>query len=304
MKHFLIHIAYFLARLLSRLPLRMLYFISDILRPFFRGYRRKIVKQNIRNSFPDKTEHELYVIERGFFHFLCDYATESLKLLTISEKEMRRRIHMYGLERVKKSLEDHDIVFLYLGHYCNWEWMSSLPLFSEGIHTGQIYKSIHDPLMDMIFFKLRSRFKSENIEKNSAYRRLVQISREGKKMIIGVLADQAPKRENIHDWMEFLNQDTPIFTGAERIAKKINAAIYYGEIRRPKRGYYECHMRFITDDVNSFEEYKLSERYMQLLEETIKAEPRYWLWSHKRWKHKHEELQNDAAATEDTTQTT
>ena len=285
MKHVLIHIAYFLARLASRLPLRVLYFISDVLRPFFRGYRRKIVKQNLKNSFPEKSEKELLTLERGYYHFLCDYVVESLKLLTVSREEMKRRMTMSGLEEVRKSLETHDLVFIYLGHYCNWEWMSSLPLWTDGIHTAQLYKALHDPVMDLIFTKMRSRFGSENIEKNVAYRRIMQMKRDGEKCIIGTLADQSPKWENIHDWIDFLHQDTPIFTGTERIAKKVNAAVFYGEFSRLKRGYYKCHMRRMTDDVSSFEEYKLSECYMQLLEETIKSEPRYWLWSHKRWKH-------------------
>ena len=283
MKTLLKRLLFFLARSLSRLPLGALYVLSDMARPFVGGYRRKIVRRNIANSFPEKTEEERKAIERGFYHFLCDYGVETLKLLTISKQEMMRRMRFEGVEEVRAELTDHPFVFLYLGHYCNWEWISSLPAWVD-CQCGQLYKHLHDPVLDQFFYRLRTRFEALNIDKNNALRSVLKLKAEGTPAIIGFISDQAPKWDSIHDWVDFLNQDTPVFTGTERIAKKVNAAIYFVDVERPKRGYYVGRLRKMTDNVGEFGEYKLTELYMKQLEAMIRRAPEFYLWSHNRWK--------------------
>lgn len=288
MKSFFLHIGYGLLRLISHLPLRVLYVFADILRPFVWGYRRRIVMQNLRRSFPEKSEKQIILLARDFYHYFCNMVAEQIKFLTISEKEIRRRMRFEGIEDIEADLAEEPFAFVYLGHYGNWEWISTLGLWlSKGIYAAQLYKPLHDSAIDALFLKMRSRFGSECIDKNIALRRIMQMKQEGRKTVIGFISDQAPKADSIHDWVQFLNQDTPIFTGTERIAKKMGAAVYFADVTSPSRGYYVCHFRRMeAHAANAKGEFELSERYMQLLEDMIRRQPRLWLWSHRRWKRK------------------
>lgn len=281
-------------RLLSRLPLRALYVLSTLCFPFvyhiFR-YRRKVVRGNIDRSFPELSEKRRRLIELRFYLFFCDYVVETLKLLTISPEEMRQRMKVEGMEEVEESLKSHPFVFLYLGHYCNWEWISSIPLWckEETTHCAQLYRPLKDKWSDALFMEMRTRFGAENISKYDALRRILALKKEGRPTVIGFISDQSPTPNNIHAWVDFLHQDTPVVTGTERIARKVNAAIYFADVKRVKRGYYRLHIRPMTCDVNSLPEYRLTELYMKELEEMIRRQPSLWLWTHKRWKHRREE---------------
>ena len=288
MKSFFLHIGYGLLWLISHLPLRVLYVFADVLRPFMWGYRRRIVMQNLRRSFPEKSEKQIALLARDFYHYFCDMLAEQIKFLTISEEEIRRRMRFEGIEDIETDLVEEPFAFVYLGHYGNWEWISTLGLWlSEGIYAAQLYKPLHDSAIDALFLKMRTRFGSECVDKNIALRRIVQMKQEGRKTVIGFISDQAPKADSIHDWIQFLNQDTPIFTGTERIAKKMGAAVYFADVTRPSRGYYVCHFRRMeAHATNAKGEFELSEHYMQLLEDMIRRQPRLWLWSHRRWKRK------------------
>ena len=295
-------------QLLSYLPLGVLYILSSCCYPivyYVARYRRHVVRTNITNSFPEKSEAERRKIERDFYHFFCDYTFETIKLLSISHEEMRRRMVIEGMDEMEASLKDHPFVFVYLGHYCNWEWISSLPLWtkSESTHCAQLYRPLRDKVMDDLFFKLRTQFNSENISKYDSLRRILTLKKENVRTIIGFISDQSPRPNSIHDWVNFLHQDTPVFTGTERIAKKVNAAIYFADVRRVKRGYYKLHLRLMTNDVKSYPDYKLTDLYMQELEKMIQRQPHLWLWSHKRWKHRREDVekwQNQTAKKETT----
>lgn len=277
----------------SLLPMRVHYILSDLMYPilyYIMGYRRGVVKRNIANAFPEKTPAEQRAIVRGFYHFFCDYIVETCKLLTMNEKQMRRRMTFDGAAEIEKALEDHDFVFIYLGHYCNWEWISSMPLwFKPGQHCAQLYRPLNNEAFDKVFMRLRTRFGAENIAKNDSLRRIVSLKREGTKSIIGFISDQRPRRINIHDWVTFLSQDTPVFTGTERIAKKMNAAIFFADVQRKRRGHYHCHLRPLTMDPTSYPDYQLTELYMHELEGIIRRQPELYLWSHKRWKLKRKE---------------
>ena len=193
-----------------------------------------------------------------------------------------------GIDEMERDLEQEPFVFVYLGHYGNWEWISTLGLWlSEGLHAAQLYKPLHDKALDGLFLKMRTRFGSECIDKNIALRRIVQLKQEGRRSVIGFISDQSPRVDSIHDWVTFLSQDTPVFTGTERIAKKVGAAVYFADVTRPARGQYLCRFRRMeAHATNAKGEYELTERYMQLLEEMIRRNPRLWLWSHRRWKHR------------------
>lgn len=274
-------------RLFSRLPLWILYRISDLLFLlvyFVVRYRRKVVRENLSRSFPDRSKQERRLIERRFYRFFCDYAVETIKLLTISEAEMRRRMKVFGCEEMDAELDRQPFCFLMLGHYGNWEWLSTIALWSKH-NCGQLYTPLHNATFDRVFYDMRSRFGTENISKYNALRRILSLKSEGIPSHIGFITDQSPRPNSIHDWMTFLHQDTPIFTGAERIGKKVGAAAYFIRVTRPRRGYYECHLERLTPDMREFADYELTELCMRRLEAEINEVPHLWLWTHRRWKH-------------------
>ncbi|MCH5182032.1 MAG: lysophospholipid acyltransferase family protein [Prevotellaceae bacterium] len=276
-----------LARLVSRLPLGVLYALSTLACPVVRhvaGYRRGVVRRNIDSALPELTRRERRRVERRFYAWFCDYAVETLRLCSMSEAEMRRRLTVEGLEAVEAALRIRPFVFIYLGHYCNWEWISSLPLHT-GARCAQLYKPLRGKLFDDFFQELRTRFGSENIAKSDALRRIVALRREGRPVLVGFISDQSPKSESTHLWVDFLHHDTAAFTGTERIGRKVGAAVFFADVSRPARGRY--HLRFVpmAADASAVPEHELTRDYMARLEKMIRREPHLWLWSHNRWKH-------------------
>ncbi|MBQ7420531.1 MAG: lysophospholipid acyltransferase family protein [Alloprevotella sp.] len=273
----------------SLLPTPLHYFLASLLYPIIYyavRYRRSVVRSNIERSFPEKTQAEQRAIERGFYRFFCDYIVETCRLLTIPEREIRRRMTFDGIREMEDALADHDFVFIYLGHYCNWEWISTLPLWvNKKYHCAQLYRPLNNEGFETVFMRLRTRFGAENIAKSEALRRILALKSQGQKSIIGFISDQSPQPINIHDWVDFLHQDTPVFTGTERIAKKVDAAAFFADVQRLRRGYYHCTFRPLSTNVRKLPDYQLTELYMYQLEEIIRRQPSLWLWSHKRWKH-------------------
>lgn len=289
---FVYHILFFLLYLLSLLPMRLLYLLSDCLFfPLFHivKYRRKVVEKQLDECFPEKSMQERRAIERQFYHFFCDYLVEVIKLFSISKKEMMRRMKFVGIEQVREELKDKKFCFLYLGHYCNWEYIASLSYWLPEIHCGQIYHRIYNQAFDELFLKLRGQFGGESILMKDTLRRILTLRNQEKKVMIGFIADQLPKWENMHHWTTFLNHDTSFFIGAERIAKQVDAVLYYVDVERVKRGYYQVRFRLMTLHPKEFPDYELTDQYARLLEESIRRQPAYWLWTHKRWKRTKEE---------------
>ena len=258
---FVYHILFFLLYLLSLLPMRLLYLLSDCLFfPLFHivKYRRKVVEKQLDECFPEKSMQERRAIERQFYHFFCDYLVEVIKLFSISKKEMMRRMKFVGIEQVREELKDKKFCFLYLGHYCNWEYIASLSYWLPEIHCGQIYHRIYNQAFDELFLKLRGQFGGESILMKDTLRRILTLRNQEKKVMIGFIADQLPKWENMHHWTTFLNHDTSFFIGAERIAKQVDAALYYVDVERVKRGYYQVRFRLMTLHPKEFPDYELT----------------------------------------------
>ncbi len=280
--------------LFSLMPFWLLYLISDLVYyPLYYviRYRRKIVRKNITESFPEKSLDEIVKIEKDFYQFFCDYVVETVKLFSMSEKQMRKRMSFEGLDEVIHYLETRNCV-LYLGHYCNWEWVSSLPVYFRATDCtqGQIYHALENKAFDSLFLRLRGRFGSVNIEMNNALRSLMQLKRKKERFVVGFIADQAPNWNNIHFWTRFLNHESAFFIGAERIAKNVDAVVYYIDMKRLKRGYYHGEFVKISDTPKEMPDYEVTTEYARLLEQSIRRDPQYWLWSHNRWKRTHEEF--------------
>ena len=280
--------------LLSVLPFCVLYLLSDalyVLVYYVIGYRRGVVKDNLMHSFPEKSPLELKRIEKKFYRFFCDYIVETFKLASISEKEIKRRIIFQGMaDMTRLYAEGYDFIFLYLGHYCNWEWVSTIPVhLPPNVHGGQIYHPLYNKVIDRLLLKLRGRFGSENIAMKHTMRRIVNLQQSKTPTMIGFISDQLPKWENIHLFLPFLHRQTAVFTGAERIGKHLNVAYFYVDISRPHRGYYHCSFKRLSASKDDTNEFPITTKFMSLLEQSINTNPQYWLWTHKRWKRTKEE---------------
>lgn len=277
---------------ISLLPLSILYVVADVLGFLLYHvvrYRRRIVRKNLTESFPDKSDKDIVKIEKKFYLWLCDYMVETLKMMSIGTDEISRRMKFIASEKVKDSIERGKSCAVYLGHYCNWEWVTSLPLtMGDGIVCGQIYHPLENHTFDRFFLRLRGRFGAESMPMKESFRHIVKHLDDGDKIVIGFIADQVPLWNSIHYWTNFLHHDTPVFTGAERIAHKCDLDVYYLDVRRLRRGYYTAEFKLITNDIGNAEEFSVTEAYFRMLEETINKAPQYWLWSHNRWKRKRE----------------
>lgn len=280
--------------LLSLLPLWVHYVLSNCMYLIIYhliGYRKKVVRNNLMSAFPEKTEAEISIIERDYYLWFCDYLVETIKLMTISRKEMQRRMVFKGTDVIDQLTSEGVSCGVMLGHYCNWEWISTLPLsVSNKALCAELYHPIENPQFNQMFLNLRQRFGSVCIPMEETLRHIIKYRQEGRPLVIGYIADQKPNWRNIHLWIDFLNHTTPVFTGSERIIKRTKQAFFYGDVKRIRRGYYECEFKLIERHSELLPDYQLTEYYMQALEQTIRHEPAYWLWSHDRWSRTKEEF--------------
>ena len=287
-------IVYSIFYVLSLLPFRVLYGISDffyLIMYHIVGYRKKVVRKNLSSSFPEKTSQELKEIERGFYHWLCDYFVETLKLLTVSDETLLKHIEFRNAEQIEEYYDKGQTCAAILGHYCNWELLSATGLafkrHKEAV-CGLIYHPLRSKIFDMLFKDIRQSKGGVCIPKQEILRYLVRYKREKRMWLFGYISDQSPKYLNIHCWLPFLNHDTPVFTGGEKIMKKMNDAVFYVDMQRSERGKYICTFRLITDKPAEMQENEITKIFFEMLENTIKRDPKLYLWTHDRWKRNHE----------------
>lgn len=277
--------------LLAFLPLRVLYLVSYLLYIIIYrvvGYRRKVVRDNLTQCFPDKSVDELRKIERKFYRFFSDYIVETLKVLHISDAEMKQRMEFVDAEVVDRFTTQGRSVMLLLGHYGNWEWIPSLTMWCacpDNIQLGQVYRTLRNEWFDRFFLRLRSRFGTRGISKEVVLRTFLQYRRDGLVSLTGFMADQTPSINNIHHWTQFLGRPTAALSGFEAIAKRLDMAVVYVDVELVKRGHYRATFRLLEDNPTACPDYDITDRYMRAMEQTIRRAPHAWLWSHKRWKH-------------------
>lgn len=273
------------------LPFRILYILSDILfYPLYYivRYRRQIVRKNLCSSFPEKSAVEIRTLEKRFYHAFCDYAVESVKLMHVSNEEIMRRMVFKNLELPTRLLTEGRTILLQLGHYGMWEWIPSVACnLPESLDytLGQIYRPLKNRWFDLFYLKLRSRFGTMCISKQDTLRTILKMKVSGRPFMIGFMADQSPSPNNIHHWVSFLNQDTPVYTGVEKIAMKTGSAVLYLDMKPLRRGYYEGTFKLIAENPRETKEFEITDRYIREMEQSILRAPEYWLWTHNRWKH-------------------
>lgn len=282
-----------LFHLIAYLPLGVLYCISDVLYFivfYIVKYRRKVAEKNINEAFPEKSEKERKKIVSDFYHHFCDIFVETIKLLHISDEEMKRRMVFHNIEAVDKSVDNGRSVIVYAGHLCNWEWVTSIALWSrhgkDTMQLGQVYRPLRNEWFNEFFLKLRSRFNTESYPMKTVLRDLIKVRQSNRASVTGFISDQHPNRNDQDNVIMFLNHYTAFITGTEVIAQKMDMDVMMFYIKKIKRGYYECHIREITHTPKDEEQYHITNTYARALEENIKEQPAMWLWTHKRWKRK------------------
>lgn len=273
--------------LLSLLPFPVLYGLSDIFCFFLLqviGYRKQLVMQNLRNAFPEKPEQELKQIRRRFYRHLCDLFLETFKTLTISKKRMLQ--HCYFAPGSAELLNDLSAqgksLILVMGHLGNWEWAGNTCSTEINSQLYVIYHPLVNKYMDGLIYRMRTRFGTKLIARQDTFKKMVTLRKE--QSITAFIADQTPHPDNAY-WMTFLNQDTPVFLGTERIARKLNQPIVYAAVKKVKRGHYEIHVELLVENPAATADGEITELHTRRLEQDIIALPETWLWSHRRWKH-------------------
>ena len=279
-------ISYGLLYLISLLPFSVLYFLSDGLYYLLYtviGYRKQVVRDNLRRSFPTKTEQERLVIEKTYFRFLADNLIESLKSLSMSKKSFQKRFHLKNPEVITQFTDKKQSILLAMSHYANWEWSAPGLTSVLAVKTILVYKPLSNKSAEKVINGIRAKYGALMVPMKQAIRTIIE--HQGETTITFMVSDQTPSaRDNMH-FVDFLNQLTAVFKGLEKIAKLTKSPIVYMHVERVKRGYYQAEFSVLEANPLATAEDEITEKYNKKLENIIIANPAYWLWSHKRWKH-------------------
>ncbi len=275
---------------ISKLPFWMLYLLSDFLYLVLYkiiGYRTKVVRQNLNNSFPDKSEKEIVALEAKFYSHLCDLVVESLKAFSISLDDAKIRMKNRNIEVVNQYYKQGRQVVLVGGHYGNWELFAITIGATTEHKTLALYTPLNNQFINEKITKSRSKYGLEMLPIKKIKDKLNDINSDLYSIIFG--ADQSPRKSQRAYWVNFLNQETGVQFGTEKFAKEFDAVVIFTNIYKMKRGYYELQYDVITEQPNEEELGYISKTHTQMLEKVIQQKPEYWLWSHRRWKHKRPE---------------
>ena len=279
---------YILILPISLLPYPLLYLLSDIIfLIMYRviGYRKEVVFTNLKNSFPNKSKQELKKIMSDFYRHLCDIIMESVKGFTISEKQLRKRLIIKNPEFSNYFADRGQSIIFVGGHYNNWEICAqAFAMYSNHKCIG-IYKPLSNAFINDKIYTSRSKYGMHLISMKQT-KKSFEEGNEAKAIVFG--SDQNPANPKRAHWMQFLNQDTSVLFGVERYAKEYNWPVVFVSISKVKRGHYEVEYSLITDKPTEQPHGKITEDFTKRLEQDIINQPQYWLWSHKRWKHKRE----------------
>lgn len=272
--------------LISWLPFWALYLLSDGIRLLLFGligYRKKVVLTNLRNSFPEKTEAEIQVIARQFYRNFCDLVLETLKTLTIGPDALKQHVLFEDRSVFQQYFDQEKSVIVVMGHVGNWE-LGGARFALEPIHPLYvIYHPLHNPYFDRLVYHMRTRLGNRLYAMKDTIRSMME--NRDQVTATAFIADQTPSPQSAY-WTTFLNQDTPIFTGTEKLARKLGFPLIYVSLRRVKRGLYAIEPEVLIEDPKATAPNEISEIHTRRLEQDIIAYPDTWLWTHRRWKHK------------------
>ena len=278
-----------LVRLISKLPFGVLYVISDFL--FFISYRiisyrRKMVWNNLKNSFPEKAESELRLIEKDFYVNLCDYAVETLKLLTISNEELKKRLVFANPEVLMKHAKKQQSVLNLASHHFNWEWLLTAASIIFPVETDFVYQPVNNAFFERISLESRTRFGARAVKRDEVAREMVK--RKHIVRNVAIVGDQYPGYKHDKKFpTRFMNQDTVFFYGTYQVAILTQFPVVYNRVRKIKRGHYEVTSIELANPPYDKNDNSILERYIHEVENAIRERPSEWLWSHNRWKKRH-----------------
>ena len=277
-----------LLKAFSHLPFGVLYVISDILYAIVFhvvGYRKKVVYTNLRNSFPEKSEQEIDQIARKFYHHLCDMGLESIKLHSMSDEELDKRLIVKGLDQTEKYFKQRKSMILLGMHYNNWEWSASLQRMASH-QLLMIYNPVRNNLeMERFILDMRERFGGLSVPVHKSARSAIQFDQTDRPGCLWLAADQTPFQRTKF-WTMFLNQETPFFSGPEKIAYKTNQPVFFHHTQKLARGKYQVNLIELFAEPANEKPEDILMAYIDQMEKVIQETPEYWLWSHRRWKHK------------------
>jgi Kdo2-lipid IVA lauroyltransferase/acyltransferase len=282
------YIFYGINWLITLLPLSVLYLFSDLLYLvlyYIVSYRRKVVAENLKNSFPEKSEEELKTIGKKYYRHLADLLIETFKLSHISKKELKKRFTYSNLELIDRLREDKRDIIAVLGHYNNWEMSTLLPFYLK-YKIIIIFKPLQNKYFNGFINKQRSKYGIVLTPTSQVIREIVNYRKTNINTVSVFISDQIPAKGDIRYWTKFLNQDTAVYTGAGKIAAKYDMAVVYFHIQKVKRGYYNLDIELLHEHTKGLSEDQITETHVRRLEEIIREKPEYWIWSHRRWKHK------------------
>jgi KDO2-lipid IV(A) lauroyltransferase len=281
------YIGIFFLKLIALLPMRVLQgfaTISYYIIYYILEYRKEVVQNNLTNSFPEKSATEIRKLKKAFFRYFADLIFEVVKLSNISEKELNKRVKFNNLELVTNFIDKEQSILACTGHYGNWE----LGIMALGLKVPAkayvIYKPLNNEIFDRWLFQTRTKTGNLFIPMRQTLRSLA--ATRNQTTMLCFAGDQTPIKDEAKVWIDFLNQPTAVIVGVEKIAFQTDRPVVYFNMQRVRRGYYEVDCHLVADKPSLTSEYQITKRNFALLEQIINKEPAYWLWSHRRWKHK------------------
>jgi len=280
-----------LLKAISHLPMWLLYLIADLLYfpvAYVFSYRKKVIDDNLRHSFPEKNEAELVSIRRKYYRHFCDLAVETIKLYRISESEILKRYHYTNTKIFSDPLPAKKGMIVLAMHYNNWEWGVILPKHIEQV-VLMVYNEMRDNVSFDEFLRVsRERWGGEGVVMSKAARVSMDFKRRNEPAMLWLAADQSAPPD-AQFWMKFLNREAPFFAGPVKLAQKLNQPVYFQRVKKVARGKYESEFILLFEEPAKVEASEILGTYVQKMEEVIRETPEYYLWSHRRWKHKRPE---------------
>ncbi len=270
------------------LPFPILYLFSDfiyIIVYHLIGYRKKVVRENIAIALPNLSKQERLIIEKKSYHHLCDMFLEMIKTMTISENEINKRFIFTNLDVYKKLEAKQKSIALMVSHYASYEWVISLNHKVNFIGYA-IYKKINNPYFDKLVRSIRSRFKAILITNKETIPLIIENNRNKILSTYGFASDQSPKITSTYHWQKFMGIEVPVHTGAEMLAKKYDMSVVFLKVEKIKRGYYKASFELLSENCKEVPNYEITDKFIKMVEQQIYEAPEYYLWTHRRWKHR------------------
>ncbi len=284
-EYYIVMSIFLIIRILPKPIQQLLAFILYFLVAHVVRYRRNVILTNLRNSFPEKSEKEIRRIARKYYLHLSYMIVEAIVLRYSSRKHISKCIQVPQYDELERLFSKNKRLLVILGHYGNWEF-GSARMAGLNHRVAAIYKKLGSPIFEVFYQKMRTNLGVEPVEMKNTMRKLVEMRDNDDSYALLSVADQTPTKKDIHHWITFLNQDTGVFIGTERLAKKFDMAVLYAEIVRNGFCKFTGTYKVITETPNDTPEFEITDKFFSMLEESIKRHPENWVWSHRRWKHK------------------